>query len=198
MKKRFSNYLIILLSLVTVLGCGVITKTRLTFPFDLMVSLDDLPDGFVYQGSELSKVDEAIALAVTYGGGAEEPGKCIRHQIAVYPDTTSAQAGYPGWEKQRITDGWTDPAESSFQPRHTDDRYSLHCMTEVQEDGHSRNCKWLQLHKNLVIAIDVLINDEAQMNLAAFEAILASLDARLPVEAIPMPETDNRALFDFK
>lgn len=94
MNNKFAKHLVTLLLMITILGCGFITKTRLTFPFDLMIGQDDLPEGFVYQGSDYLEVEEVTSLAITYNGASGHPDKHIHHQIKVYPDARSARKGY--------------------------------------------------------------------------------------------------------
>jgi len=196
MNKKFTKYLVTLLMMTTILGCGFITKTRLTFPFDLMIGQDDLPEGFVYQDNQYLEMEEATSRSITDNGGASHPEKHFHHQIEIYPDAKAARKGYETWKEQNTTDGWTVPAELSFQPADLEDHYCFFCLQGTHE--HGQKCKWLQLHKNLVIHIDVVINDEAQISLAAFTTILGNLDARLPADVTPMPDSDNRFLFDFK
>jgi hypothetical protein len=151
------------------------------FPTDLLLKQYDLPRGF--QRKEFLSVDvpnaEALAIGYVVPDGSKFPGVRVSHRLAMYADEQSAQAAYPGWEKELFpVDEWKTPDDFDFKPTDSDDLYRFACMPGYFDGQDYILCRYVQQHKNMIS--DVMANLDGQfLKLEDVEKLLASLDARL-------------------
>ena len=190
MNTKALRLIIITISLVSLIGCGIRSNARDDFPYDLMIGLADLPKGFQYGDSGFPEIESAKSFYLTYGRDSDKLGALIRHQITIYPDIEAAQRSLPVWENEWFTDSWSQTEESKFRPSDQEDIYSLKCLPAQIDGRQSKSCRMLQQHNNLVILVLVNIDSE-NMSFAEFDTVLKRLDSRLPVDPLPMPNSNS-------
>lgn len=158
-----------------------------TFPFELMIDLDDLSNDYRFNDGDYPDVEGAISYVAIYGRLSKELGASISHQLIIYPDSEAAARNFSAWEDEWFPYDWIPIEGSTFKPHNSEDLYLLKCLPADLESW-GQGCRYLQLHGNLIILVETTINEEKNMSFGEFNEILRKLDARLPIEDIPMPD----------
>ena len=198
-KKRL-KFIILISLIIFTLGCAIndaiekkLDEARNSFPFDLMIGIDDLSYDYRFNSGDYPKVEGAISYIAIYGRTSKELATSILHQLTIYPDSELAARDFSTWEDKWFTNDWIPIEESRFKPNNLEDLYLLKCLPAGSESW-GQSCRFLQLHGNLIILVGTTINEESNLSFAEFDEVLRKLDARLPTENVPMPPYDYDSL----
>jgi len=180
MNANYRRSLLLLLIFMVLSACNMASPPK-DFPYELMLSYQDLPPGWERLGGSFPDELGAVSHRVAYSPQPEVSWKAISHQIAIYPDEVSAMAAYPVWEEQWFRPGWQDVpgAESSLQGINDIYRFGYH---DGSIDNISfRSYRFLQLHNNMIILI--LANaDNEFLDLDRLLQVIRSLDSKFPLD----------------
>ena len=185
MKKVLYSMLIVVL-LIFILGCLSSTSFAPKFPYGLMISLFDLPKGFEHTDGEFPDIEGGISHFVKYAKN-NELGNVISHQITIYPSSEWAKGKYPDWVNQWTTDSWIEISDIKFVPKDSADTFTLKCLDLRVDNSPMKSCRFIQLHKNLIVLILVNFGTNT-ISYTEFEEVLVKLDQRLPSEEINFSE----------
>ncbi|NJN45011.1 MAG: hypothetical protein HC806_10035 [Anaerolineae bacterium] len=131
-----------------VTGCST-SSNQIEFPYDLMLSHQDLPHDWVRVGGSFPEVEGAITHLVAYSPEPEISWKAISHQIAIYPDERAAKEAFLDWEE------WFTPAMSPvisepYLPQNQGDSSRLEYLDVSFNGVPVRTYTYLQRHKNMI------------------------------------------------
>jgi len=188
--KKFLVSTLIVASLISIFGCSSLTAIAPKFPYDLMIGLYDLPKGFEHVNGEFPEVEGGASHFVTYSKNKNEFGELVSHQITIYPSSEIAKDKYPDWIDQWTISSWIETSEIKFTPKDTADTFTLKCLDGIVNNSPMKSCRFIQLHKNLIVLI--LVNFGANtISYTEFEEVLVKLDQRLPSEEINFSKLVN-------
>jgi len=163
-------------------ACTIVpADTSTDFPFQRLMTPEDLPAGWGRAGGEAPEVPGALSRSVRFAGSTNPRQEylSIEHQLTVYPDDQLAQDSYPEWERTWFpTEKWQRPAQATFVPLDPKDQFRFACINVAINGVPLMSCRYLQQHHNLVALIIVNI-DNKTMTLEQFEYALKRLDERL-------------------
>jgi hypothetical protein len=178
-RPPFTMLCFVLLSAFVVSGCrSYATPAPQDFPYELMISILEVPQGWQRKGGSFPEVEGALRTHSTfYGPVTETPWKFISHDLAVYPSEELAQEAFSRWEGDWFPAVW-QPVTDGYLPVNGDDlfRYEYH---DVSMSGRAvRSYRYLQQHDNFVIL--VLTNvDNDYLTQVMLDEILGKLDQKL-------------------
>lgn len=181
--KSFSKFFVLsfvfaVMSLITTAcSINIATPPPKDFPFELMLSNDELP-GWTQKYGEFEDVFGAVAYFVNFQPDSSTTWKFVSHQITVYPFRSDAQFAFDEWQTKWFRKGSHPETESSFIPQSPDDQFILEWSNWIINGQSLRGYSYLQCHENLIIFI-IFNYDGQYLSLSQFDQILAQLDAKL-------------------
>jgi hypothetical protein len=148
------------------------------FPYNAMLSLQDLPPGWFKEGSSVPTVPGATAR--TFGFQSKENHSInISDNLYVYSDEPSAESAYRQMEPAEFpVSDWKRPPEATFVPGDSRDQFRFVCLDFLVNGSPVLACTSLQQHRNLISLIYVNIDGQG-ITLTQFEQILKLRDQRL-------------------
>ncbi len=161
-------------------GCSIAINSPPEFPYNLMLSIDEVPFGWNRLGGNFPVEPGAIISHATSFSPYEKPpfGINISHTITIYPDIDTATEMYPEWEQRYFTQAWQSVQDSNFSPANLDDVFRFEYWDVQIEEAPVRSYRYLQQHGNLIILILTNV-DNKNLTFPQFEEILSKLDAKL-------------------
>lgn len=184
-KKNGSIIIVLIFSQLLLSGCRVFTPPN-EFPYQLMLKEHDLPPQFDFKESAFPETEQGTAYYLSYETGDNEIAQFIVHQVAIYPDESTAKEQYSEGIKSAFSNNSYTPKDIDFKPRSNSDKFELMCINTLVNGMHNMACEVIQLHGNLVVYVLGHIN-HATMTLDEFERTLHVLDKRLPENKVSMP-----------
>ena len=178
------------------MACTLVpADTSTDFPFNLLMTSEDLPTGWGRAGGEAPEVPGAVSRLVSFAGSTDPRQEyvLVKHQLTVYSSDDGATNAYPEWEGTWFpTQTWQRPAEAAFAPVDSTDQFRFACINVKINDSPVMTCTYLQQHHNLISLVLVNI-DGKTITLQQFEQALKRVDERLQManhaSATPMAPT---------
>jgi len=190
--RRASLYCLLLSLWSGVMACSIVpADTSTDFPFQLLMTPEDLPAEWGRAGSEAPEVPGAISRLVGFTGSTDPQQEylLVKHQLAVYPSEQAGKDAYSMWEQKWFpTITWQRPPEASFEPRDPSDQFRFACINVKINGFPIMTCTYLQQHRNLVSLVLVNVDGKA-ITLEQFEQALKKLDERLQSVNTETPAT---------
>lgn len=185
-KIKFISFLIIII----LIGCTKAPQGSEYFPDEVLLSIDDLPDSFDFLGIKAPEVDNGICYEIAYKNVNGFIGSHIYHNVAVFQSNEDAKNYYLSIQTIEFSMEKYIPSGLTFLPSDPSDIFKMGCFDVAINDVKTASCTLLQLHNNMVIEVFTNINQK-NMDLETFNNILESLDSRLPVDNVPLPESSE-------
>jgi len=166
-------------------GCSVLKPPK-EFPYELMLKECDLPPQFVFKESIFPETEKGTTYYLSFETGDNKIAQFIAHQVAIYPDESTAKEQYSERIKSAFSNNSYTPKDIDFKPRSNSDKFELMCINTLVNGMDNMACEVIQLHGNIVVYVIGHINNET-MTLDEFERTLHVLDKRLPEKNVPTP-----------
>ena len=193
MRSAGQHSLVVGISGLVLVACVNVEIVPADFPYEAMISATDLGPGWQVEHTSFPRVDGALSsygLTLRYSDVTDATKPAVSHQLTIYPDASSAIAGFANLRDEFNLDRPSDPM-IDLRPQSADDLVDSHCE-RVAMNGQPRiSCIWIQQHRTQVTLVNGLLDEQA-LTFEELIQLIRVLDVRLNELDLRQPRTDAK------
>jgi len=150
------------------------------FPYQLMISQEDLPDGWYRENGGPQKEPNAVAShGIGFVYRPEKPSRILTNYLTIYKDEVTAKTNFADWEAKWIpTPDWHEIEGTTFKPQNSNDLIVFKCFSLEINGDPIKSCTYIQQHSKY-ISLLIFNLDTQTLTLAQIDKVLSTLDTRL-------------------